>query len=150
MVDGDGGAVESGTGSTESTGSGHGRGGGNEETSAFSRLFALQRDPRRRGLATAGALVFGVVLGTVHWAGLLFGGALVGLCQPTLGRALAAGVGFGVTVLAVATLRFALAGTLGAVLGTWPLVGVGVAVALVAGSVGALARGLFENAPLDE
>jgi hypothetical protein len=126
-----------------------GDGGADEKTSAFSRLFALQREPRRRRLATAGALVFGVVLGTVHWAGLLVGGALVGLCQPTLGRALAAGLGFGVAVLAVTTLRFALVGTLGSVLGTWPLVGVGVAVALVAGPVGALVRGLFEDAPFE-
>jgi hypothetical protein len=150
MADGDGGAVESGSGPVESTGNDHGDTAGSESDSTLDRLFALQRVPRRRGLATAGALVLGVLLGTVHWAGLLVGGALVGLCQPTLGRALVAGLGFGVAVLAVVTLRFALAGTLGAVLGTWPLVGVGVAVALVAGPVGALARGLFEDAPLEE
>jgi hypothetical protein len=150
MTDGDGGAVESESGSTESARVSHEGGVGNERSDAISRLFALQRAPRRRGLATAGALVLGVVLGTVHWAGLLVGGALVGLCQPTLGRALVAGLGFGVVVLAVATLRFALAGTLGAVLGTWPLVGVGVAVALVAGPVGALARGLFADALPEE
>jgi hypothetical protein len=91
-----------------------------------------------------------VVLGTFHWAGLLVGGALVGLCQPTLRRALVAGLGFGVVVLAVVTLRLALAGTLGEVLGTWPLVGIGIAVALVAGPVGALARGLFGDAPLEQ
>jgi len=114
-----------------------------------SRLFALQRDPRRRGVATAGALLLGVVLGTFHWAGLLVGGALVGLCQPTLRRALATGLGYGVLVVAVVSLRLALAGTLDEVLGTWPLLGVGVAVALVAGPVGALARGLFGDAPLE-
>jgi len=110
------------------------------------RLFALQRDARRRRMATAGALVLGTVLATFHWAGLLVGGALVGFSRPTLRRALVAGFGFGVLVLLVTAARFALAGTLGAVLATWPLVGVGVAIPLVAGPLGALARGLVRDA----
>jgi len=97
-------------------------------------------------MATAGALVLGTVLATFHWAGLLVGGALVGFSRPTLRRALVAGFGFGVLVLLVTAARFALAGTLGAVLATWPLVGVGVAIPLVAGPLGALARGLVRDA----
>jgi len=115
----------------------------------LARLYDLQRDPRRRRLATAVALGLGLLLATVHWAGLLAGGALVGLSRPTLRRALAAGFGFGVLVLVVTAARFALAGTLGAVLATWPLVGVGVAIPLVAGPLGALARGLVRDAPLE-
>ena len=142
MSDGDGHTVE------DATGSGRERerpaeSGGER---VLARLSALQRDSRRRLLATGGALVVGVVLATVHWAGLLVGGALVGLSQPTLRRALAAGLGFGVVVLGVTAVRLALAGTLEEVLATWPVVGVGVAIALVAGPVGALARGLFPDA----
>lgn len=117
-----------------------------EPPEALTRLYAVQRDPRGRRALTAVAFVVGLALATVHWGGLLVGGALVGLAQPTLGRALPAGLGFGIAALAVAAVRFALAGTLAEVAGTWPLVGVAVAVALVAAPLGATARGLLPDA----
>jgi hypothetical protein len=120
--------------------------GGAPADGPLARLNALQRSPRQRGLATAVALVFGVAAATVHWGGLLVGGALVGLVQPRLRRAVLGGLGYGLCVLGVAAARFALAGTLGEVTGTWPLSGVGVAIALVAGSLGGLARGLIPDA----
>lgn len=115
-------------------------------TAALTRLYTVQCNPRQRRALTAAALVSGVGLATVHWSGLLVGGALVGLAQPTLRRGLVGGLGFGVAVVAVAALRFALAGTLVRVVGTWPLVGVGVAIPLVAGPLGAASRGLVPDA----
>jgi hypothetical protein len=112
------------------------------------RLYESERDPRRRRALTGGGLVVGLLLATVHWSGLFVGGALVGLAQPTLRRAVLAGLGFGVTALVVAAVSVAIAGTLEGVLGTWPLVAVGVVVPLAAGVVGALARGLLPDASL--
>ena len=110
-------------------------------------LYALQRTPRLRRVAAVVALLVGLGLATLHWGGLLVGGALVGLSMPTLRRALVAGLGFGLAGLVVAGARFALAGTLGAVLGAWPLVAVAVVAPLVAGPVGSLVRGLVPDAP---
>jgi hypothetical protein len=117
-------------------------------TDALARLYALQTAPRRRWTATLGAAVAGLALVSVHWGGLVAGGALVGLCWPTLRRALVAGLGFGLAVIAVAATRFALAGTLADVAGAWPLVAIAVAAPLVAGPLGASVRGLFPDAPL--
>jgi hypothetical protein len=117
---------------------------------AIARLYATERNPRRRRGLLAVAIVTGVVLATVHWSGLLVGGALVGLTQPTLRRAVLAGLGFGVVVVGVAAAQFAVAGTLGGVVGTWPLVAIGAVVPLVAGPLGATARGLFADAPPEE
>lgn len=114
---------------------------------ALARLYGAQTTPRERWALALAAAVAGLALATVHWSGLLVGGALVGLCWPTLRRALVAGLGFGVVVLGVAAVRFALAGTLGAVVEAWPLVAVLVLAPLVAGPLGAAVRGLFEDAP---
>ncbi|MEF8851422.1 MAG: hypothetical protein V5A44_11775 [Haloarculaceae archaeon] len=120
--------------------------GENRVPKALVGLYAVQCDPRRRRVLTAAALAAGLGFATLHWGGLLVGGALVGLAQPTLRRALLAGFGFGVAALVVAAVRFALAGTLAGVVGTWPLVAVGVAAALIAGPLGASARGLVPDA----
>lgn len=120
--------------------------GENRVQKALAGLYAAQCDPRRRRVLTVAALAVGLGFATLHWSGLLVGGALVGLAQPTLRRALLAGLGFGVAALVVAAVRFALAGTLAGVGGTWPLVAVGVAAALVAGPLGASARGLIPDA----
>lgn len=125
-------------------------GAGKSGRGALARLYAVQRDSRTRRALTAAGLAAGLVLATVHWGGLLAGGAFVGLAQPTLKRGVLAGLGFGVAALVVAALRFALAGTLAGVVGTWPLVAVGVAVALVAGPLGASVRGLIPDAPSDD
>lgn len=113
----------------------------------LARLSVAQQTPRERWALTAGATALGLGLASLHWAGLLAGGALVGLCWPTLRRALVAGLGFGLVALAAAAAQFAAAGTLGQVLETWPLVAIAVAVPLVAGPLGASARGLLADAP---
>jgi len=56
-------------------------------------------DRGRRLLVTAGTVALGAVLATGHWVGLVLGGALVGVCQRTLPRALLGGLLFGVVVL---------------------------------------------------
>jgi hypothetical protein len=126
--------------------SGDGERGTGADGTLLGHLFATERDPRRRRALTGGGLAVGLLLATVHWVGLFLGGALVGLAQPTLRRAVLAGLGFGAATLVVAAVSVAAAGTLGGVLGTWPLVAVGAAVPLVAGPLGALTRGLVPDA----
>ncbi|WP_123537237.1 hypothetical protein [Halosimplex salinum] len=126
-------------GSQSESGSGH--------ESVVDRLYDAQTAARERRLLTVVATVAGLALATVHWSGLLAGGALVGLCQPTLRRALVAGLGFGLVVLGVVAAQFALAGSLSASLAMGPLLALGVAVPLVAGPLGATARGLLPDAP---
>ena len=118
-----------------------------DETSetTLQRLYGVQTDPTSRWRATVLAGAFGALLATVHWSGLLVGGALVGLAWPTLRRALVAGLGFGVAVVAVFALELALAGTLGAVLAMGVFGVVPAAVPLVAGPLGAALRGLFPD-----
>lgn len=116
----------------------------------LTRLYVAQATGRERWALALGATAVGLALAAVHWVGVVVGGALVGLCWPTLRRALVAGLGFGVVVIVAAAARFAIAGTLADVLATWPLVGVAVATSLVGGLLGATARGLLPDAPLDE
>lgn len=118
-----------------------------EGDSRLARLYAAQRDARERWALTVATAVVGLGLAWIHWAGLLVGGALVGLCWPTLRRAVVAGVGFAVVVLVATAAQFWAAGTLGKVLGATPLVYVAVAAPVVAGPLGATARGLLPDAP---
>ena len=114
---------------------------------SLSVLYGLQTDRGRRWVATVAAVAVGLALAAGHWLGLVAGGALVGLCWPRLRSAVAAGLGFGLVVVAVFLARLAAAGTLGAALGMGPLVGIAVATPLVAGPLGATVRGLFPAAP---
>jgi hypothetical protein len=65
-------------------------------------LGDLRSDPRKRQAALIGGLAVGLVLGSVHWIGLVVGGGLVGLSRRSVGRAVLAGLLFGV-VATVAT-----------------------------------------------
>lgn len=116
-------------------------------TGPRSRLYAAQRSPRERWALAVAATAVGLALATVHWGGLLAGGALVGLCWPTLRRALVAGFGFGAAAVGAFAARLALAGSLGDALATGALFGVAVAVPLLAGPLGAAVRGLLPDAP---
>jgi hypothetical protein len=64
-------------------------------------LTEMRATPRRRRLALAFAVGAGLALTAVHWIGLFVAGALVGLTRQSLLRAMAAGLGFGVFVLAL-------------------------------------------------
>ena len=114
---------------------------------ALAGLYALQRNRRRRWLATAVALVLGLGLASVHWSGLLLGGVLVGWTWPTLGRAVLAGLAFGVLALGAFALTLWLSGTLDAALAMGPITMVTVAIPLVLGLLGGASRGLVNDAP---
>lgn len=115
----------------------------------FDAVYALQRDPRRRWLVTAVVAVVGLALASVHWSGLLLGGALVGWCWPTLGRGILAGLAFGALVLVAFALVHLMAGTLDTALGMPPITYVTVAIPLVLGTLGGLSRGLAHDAPTE-
>jgi len=117
--------------------------------SSLARLYAAQRTRRERWALTVAAAVIGLALATVHWSGLLAGGALVGLAWPTLRRALVAGLGFAALVLVAAAAELALAGTLEKSLAMGQITYLAVAMPLVAGPLGAAARGLVPDAPAD-
>lgn len=113
-----------------------------------ARVYDAQTSPRERWALTVAATALGLALASLHWGGLLAGGALVGLCRPTLRRALLAGLAFGVVVLLAMGVQFALAGSLDEYLAMGQLLAVSAAVPLVAGPLGAAARGLVPDASL--
>jgi len=108
----------------------------------LAALARLQRTARLRRTGTLVAVGAGLALASVHWLGLVAGGALVGLCQPSLRRALVGGFGFGAVVVLTFLARLTLAGHLGPALGGGPLLGVALVAPLVAGPFGAAVRGL--------
>jgi len=114
---------------------------------SLERLYAAQRRRRERWFLTAGATVVGLGLASLHWSGLLAGGALVGLCWPTLRRAVVAGLAFAVVVLAAAVVQFSLAGVLGKYLAMGPILWVSVVAPVVGCPLGATVRGLLPDAP---
>lgn len=108
----------------------------------MNALDGLRENRDRRLAVTVGAVVVGLGIAQVHWAGLLVAGALVALPQQSLGRGIAAGLGVGALVVALFLARFALAGTLGPVLGmgqpTWLALGIGLGLP----TFGSLVRGV--------
>ena len=67
------------------------------------------------------AFVVGLLAVTVHWTGLVVGGALVGLLATSTGRAVVLGFEFGLVVLVAYAVLLSWYGVLGAVLGAFPL-----------------------------
>ena len=106
------------------------------------RLTRLRETPRYHWLWLVAACLAGFVLASVHWIGLVAGGALVGLVSTTLRRALLAGLGFGVLVLVAWAGLLVWHGSLDGVLATGMLAGLGAAIALVAPVLGSLVRGI--------
>ncbi|PSP80032.1 hypothetical protein BRC81_02210 [Halobacteriales archaeon QS_1_68_20] len=98
----------------------------------------LRADPTRRRVALAVGAVLGLAAATVHWLGLVAGGALVGLTRRSLPRALLAGLGFGVLVV----VAFVATAGIDAVDVLAPLSYLTVGLALVAPAWGALVRGV--------
>lgn len=104
-------------------------------------LEDLREDDHRRRAAFAVAVVVGLAASTVHWLGLVAGGALVGLTRQSLGRAVGAGFVFGVAVLlwAFLTVPTFSPGTLSVLS---PVSYLAVAVTLLIPVWGALVRGV--------
>lgn len=68
------------------------------------RTQALRDDGRRRRIAFVGAVVVGLGLAWIHWAGLVIAGALLGVTRQRLLTAVLAGFGFGVIAVALSVL----------------------------------------------
>lgn len=107
-----------------------------------STLDRLRAEPRTRMATAILAVVVGVVLGSLHWVGLVVGAALVSLTRETPRRGLAAGVGFGVVVVVthVAVLAASGPSVVATAVAMRQVFGVSVVVPLVAGLIGGLAR----------
>jgi len=105
-------------------------------------LARVRETPRYRWLGLVGGCLLGLLLASVHWLGLVVGGALVGLVATTLRRALLSGLGFSVLVLVVWGGALAWHGTLGGVLATGRLAALGVAMAVAGPLLGSLVRGV--------
>jgi hypothetical protein len=107
-----------------------------------TQLRRVREESKPHWIALVVAIVVGLLLSTVHWLGLVVGGALVGLVAASLRRALLSGLGFGLLVVTVWTLLFVLSGALGHVTAMGEIAGLGVVIALVAPVFGSLARGI--------
>jgi len=110
-------------------------------TDLATELGATLENPRRAGL-TLLAVAVGVALASVHWLGLVVGGALVAVPQRSLGRGLVAGFLFGGVVLTVFLVDLAAADVAGGFLRFGLLRDVAIAMSLGLPTFGALARGL--------
>lgn len=111
-------------------------------TAVGEGLTRLRETPRYHWLGLVAACLAGLVLVSVHWVGLVAGGALVGLVSTTLRRALLAGFGFGLLVLVTWAVLLTWHGSLGGVLATGQFVALGVAMALAGPLLGSLVRGI--------
>lgn len=105
-------------------------------------LTLVRETPRYHWLALVLGCVLGLAAASLHWVGLVVGGALVGLVATTVRRAVLAGVGFGLLVLLVWATLLWLAGSLGQAMAMdeFTLLAVGLAVALP--TLGSLVRGV--------
>lgn len=111
-------------------------------TDPTERLAAVRSSPRTRWLGFVVAGLIGLVLASIHWIGLVIGGALVGLFARDLPRAVAAGVAFGLVALVAFGVGLALDGALSVYLETGQILAVSVAIPLAGGVLGSLIRGL--------
>ena len=108
----------------------------------MAHLRAFHADERFRWAAMVTAIVVGLTASAVHWAGLFLGGALCGLAADTRGRALLAGLGFGVLVWTVFVTTLFIDGVLGAYFQMGQILGVSVAIPVVTATFAALVRWL--------
>lgn len=100
------------------------------------------REGDRADLLLAGAFVVGLVVGSVHWVGLVIGGVLVGLVAPSLRRAFLYGLYLGGAVLVVFVCWLLLVGTFGKWAGMGQLTLLSVVSGLALPTLGAGVRGL--------
>jgi hypothetical protein len=104
-------------------------------------LTTVRTEPRKRYAALAIALVVGLGAAWIHWLGLFVAGALVGLASRTVPRAVVAGLGVGVAVLALNSLASPTMGA-GEFLALTPPAYVAIGAALALPAWGALVRGV--------
>lgn len=107
-----------------------------------SRLLGeIRGDARYHWPALVVACLLGLVVTSLHWSGLVLGGALVGILATTLKRAILSGVGFGVLVVAVWVVSLALPGQFGKVVAMNEITALPIAIALGLSILGSLVRG---------
>lgn len=105
-------------------------------------LAAIRTDELRSWLATVAAIVVGLALASVHWLGLIVGGALVALPAASTWRGLGAGFGFGVLAWLGFLGLLAVDGSVGAVAATGQPFYLSAGIAVGLGTLGGLARGV--------
>ena len=105
-------------------------------------LHRIRWIPHYHWLALVAGCAVGVFLATLHWSGLVIGGALVGLVAANLTRAVLSGIGFAVLALLVWATFLAEAGTLGAVVAMGELTGLAIVIAVGLSVLGSLVRGI--------
>jgi hypothetical protein len=105
-------------------------------------LRQVRERPLYHWIAVLVSCLLGLILATVHWLGLVAGGALVGLVATTFKRAVLAGVGFGLLVLVVWAGLFVAGGAFGKVLAMGQITALGVAMGVVLPVLGSLLRGV--------
>ncbi|WP_435153313.1 hypothetical protein [Haladaptatus sp. DFWS20] len=106
----------------------------------MNRLVEFRADSNRRWLAVGAGVVIGLALAWIHWIGLLIGGALVSLPTKNWKRGVLAGLGFGVLSLLVFVALLAFYGSLVPALEMGQITALVVAIPLLAGTIGGLAR----------
>ncbi|SDJ39986.1 hypothetical protein SAMN05216226_10326 [Halovenus aranensis] len=74
---------------------------GHADEESPSWLAVVRANDRYHWIALVSACILGLVLATIHWVGLVLGGAFVGVLATTLKRALLSGAGFGILVVVV-------------------------------------------------
>jgi hypothetical protein len=104
------------------------------------RLGALRTDDRQRAMVVLGGVLIGLSFGSLHWTGLVLGGAIVALPARTIPRGLAHGLGLGVIGLVVFAGLLAWQGALAGALTTGMVGAITVVIGLAAPVVGSLVR----------
>lgn len=102
----------------------------------------IRTEPLVHWVALVVAVVVGLVAASLHWVGLVVGGAAVGLVTTSLKRALLAGLGFGTLAVLVWLGSLALAGALGEVLAMGLFAWLGMAIGIAGSVLGSLLRGV--------
>jgi hypothetical protein len=106
-----------------------------------SPLAAVRADRRRRLGASLLGVGIGLAVATVHWVGLVLGGALVALPAARVRTSVLAGLGFGLLAWLAFLATLADAGALGLYFETGQLLLVSAAAAVGGGLLGGLVRG---------
>jgi hypothetical protein len=96
------------------------------------------RTGRRSDLALLVATVVGLAAASVHWAGLVVGGVLVGLLATSVSRAVVQGLTFGGIALALLVARLWWRGGLDAYVATGPLFALSVGLGFLLPTVAAV------------
>lgn len=110
----------------------------------IEQLDAIRNRPKRRAIVISLCYGIGLGLASVHWLGLIAGGALVALPNRRLLTGIAAGFVFGLLVIIVWFLLHWHAGMIGSIVGMGEFTGIAVAVAIGLPLLGSLVRGIVQ------